>query len=108
MSIIEKIVSYLEEVKESSITDMIKVAEDLDRNRISGYLRACEELGILEKVGKASHSKYRLKKNYSMKLEYLNFKVTKLNKTDETRKTWYFPHKKRLKKRTITWSSDLP
>ena len=105
---IEKIISYLEEVKESSITDMIHIAKDLDRNRISGYLRACEELGILENVGKASHGRYRLREDYMKKLEYLQFKVKKLNKKENKRKTWHFPHKTRIKKRKINWSNDIP
>ena len=71
-------------------------------------MRACEELGILEIVGKASHSKYKLKDGYEQKLDYLQFKVTKLSRNDSKRKTWHFPHKTRMKKRKISWSNDVP
>ncbi|MHA2247481.1 MAG: hypothetical protein ACXADY_21210 [Candidatus Hodarchaeales archaeon] len=72
MLVLQKIILYLEQVRESTILEMTKVANELDRNRLSGFLRACEEVGIIESIGKASHRKYRLTDSYLKKLEALS------------------------------------
>lgn len=108
MLILEKIIAHLERVNESSISEMTRTTNELDRNRLSGFLRACEELGIVESTGKASHRKYRLKADYLKKLEGFKLQVTQINETQEKRQYWEFPHKTRLKKRRIEWSNDIP
>ncbi|MHA1973728.1 MAG: hypothetical protein ACTSW1_12080 [Candidatus Hodarchaeales archaeon] len=108
MSVLDKIIFYLENVHESTISEMTKIATGLDRNRLSGFLRACEEIGIIESVGKASHRKYRLKKDYLLKIEALSIKSHKTQALSEGRKKWHYPFKKQLKERSISWSDEIP
>jgi hypothetical protein len=108
MLVLKKIISHLEQVHESSILEMTKIATELDRNRLSGYLRACEEMGIIESTGRASHRKYRLKENYQSTLEALSLQLKSTKILSEGRMKWHFPHKRRLKERNISWSDEIP
>ena len=108
MLVIEKIISHLEKVNESTISDMTKVAPELDRNRLSGFLKACEEIGVVESIGKASHRKYRLKNTYKQLLSSLDLKVQSIESHNTGRKKWHYPHKRRLKERKIIWSNEIP
>lgn len=108
MSVLEKIITHLERTKESSISEMTHAVEELDRNRLSGFLRACEELHIVESTGKASHRRYRLKANYLQKIKHLQVRRTQISRSNETRNYWHFPHRTRLKQRQIEWSTDIP
>jgi len=108
MLVLKKIISHLEKVHESSISEMTQIAIELDRNRLSGYLRACEEVGIIESTGRASHRKYKLKENYLSTLEALSLELNLSKTPQKGRNKWHLPHKMRLKERNITWSDDIP
>lgn len=108
MLVLTKIISHLEQVRESTILEMTQIATELDRNRLSGFLRACEEVGIIESVGKASHRKYRLTDDYLLRIEGLSLKSKEIKVIPEGRKKWHYPYKKQLKERNISWSDDIP
>ncbi|MFX0152533.1 MAG: hypothetical protein ACFFAJ_17225 [Candidatus Hodarchaeota archaeon] len=108
MSVLAKIISHLEQVHESTILEMTQIATELDRNRLSGFLRACEEVGIIESVGKASHRKYRLKNDYMSRIDSLLLKSEVIKAPPEGRKRWHYPYKKQLKERNISWSDEIP
>ena len=72
MLVLNKIISHLEQFHESTILEMAKIATELDLSKFSGFLKACEELGIIESIDKASHRKYRLKDNYLSTLDALS------------------------------------
>ena len=108
MLVLNKIISHLEQVRESTILEMTQIATELDRNRLSGYLRACEELGIIESTGRASHRKYKLKSNYLLTLEALSLKLNTTKRPPEGRNKWHYPYKRRLKERNISWSDEIP
>ncbi len=67
-----------------------------------------EEVGIIEGIGRASHRKYRLKKNYLQSIDALSLKLTDTKSSPEGRKKWHYPHKKYLKERSISWSDEIP
>ncbi len=106
--VLKKIISHLEQVRESTILEMTRVATELDRNRLSGFLRACEEVGIVESIGKASHRKYRLTDNYLQSLDALSLRQNNVERPQKGRKKWHYPYKKRLKGRNISWSDEIP
>lgn len=108
MIVLTKIISHLEQVRESTILEMTQIATELDRNRLSGFLRACEEVGIIESIGKASHRKYRLKDDYLLRIEGLSLKSKEIKALPEGRKKWHYPYKKQLKERNISWSDEIP
>ena len=58
MLVLSKIIAHLEQVRESTILEMTQIATELDRNRLSGFLRACEEIGIIESIGKIIEKLY--------------------------------------------------
>ena len=108
MLVLKKIISHLEKVHESTILEMTRVTTELDRNRLSGFLRACEEVGIIESIGKASHRKYRLKNSYLQTLDALSFHLNHDKRPKKGRKKWRSPYKKRLKERNLSWSDEIP
>ena len=108
MTVLTKIISHLEQVRESTILEMTQIATELDRNRLSGFLRACEEIGIIESIGKTSHRKYRLKNDYLLKIDAISPKSHKIRALPEGRKKWHYPFKKQLKERNISWSDEIP
>jgi hypothetical protein len=108
MLVLKKIISHLEKVRESTILEMTQVTTELDRNRLSGFLRACEEVGIIESIGRASHRKYRLANNYLQTLDALSLQPNHVEKPQKGRKKWHYPYKKRLKERNISWSDEIP
>ncbi len=108
MLVLKKIISHLEKVRESTILEMTQVATELDRNRLSGFLRACEEVGIIESIGKASHRKYKLTDSYLQTLDNLSLRKNHVERPQIGRKKWHYPYKKRLKKRNISWSDEIP
>lgn len=108
MLVLKKIISHLEEVRESTILEMTQVTTELDRNRLSGFLRACEEVGIIKSIGKASHRKYRLTKSYLQTLKALSLQLDHVETPQRSRKKWHYPYKKRLKERNISWSDEIP
>ncbi len=108
MLVLTKIISHLEQVRESTILEMTQIATELDRNRLSGFLRACEEVGIIESVGKASHRKYRLKDDYLLRIDALSLESREIKKIPKGRKKWHYPYKKQLKERNISWSDEIP
>jgi len=108
MLVLRKIISHLEQVRESTILEMTRVATELDRNRLSGFLRACEEVGIIESIGKASHRKYRLTDGYLQTLGALSLQQNHVERPEKGRKKWHYPYKKRLKGRNISWSDEIP
>lgn len=108
MLVLRKIISHLEQVRESTILEMTQVTTELDRNRLSGFLRACEEVGIIESIGKASHRKYRLTDSYLQTLDALSLQQNHVERPQKGRKKWHYPYKKRLKERNISWSDEIP
>lgn len=108
MLVLRKIISHLEQVRESTILEMTRVTTELDRNRLSGFLRACEEVGIIESIGKASHRKYRLTDSYLQTLDALSLQQNQGESPEKGRKKWHYPYKKRLKERNISWSDEVP
>jgi len=71
-------------------------------------LRACEEVGIIESTGRASHRKYKLKDNYLSTLEALSLKLKSTKSPLKGRKKWHYPYRRRLKERNISWSDEIP
>ncbi len=108
MLVLRKIISHLEQVRESTILEMTQVTTELDRNRLSGFLRACEEVGLIESIGKASHKKYRLTDSYLQILDALSLQQNHVERPQKGRKKWHYPYKKRLKERNISWSDEIP
>ncbi len=108
MLVLKKIISHLEQVHESTILEMTQVATELDRNRLSGFLRACEEVGIIKSIGKASHRRYRLTDSYLKTLDALSLQQNHIERPQKGRKKWHYPYKKRFKERNISWSDEIP